>query len=136
MAHRHNTRALARTWPYPRYEPLERELRQTARNWFKAKCYPVHRRYDFILDDLENWRRNIILPEVADFIEAERQRRQDDGQGFPLHKYAHYGLSSQAMLFNVVGPMIVRCDLSPVQAALEARGVACPEGVGQVRGLD
>jgi len=124
-----NSRALARTWPYPRYEPFERELRQTAADWFKVKGFPVHRRYPFVLDDLKNWRRNIILSEVADYIEHERKRRQQETkQGFPLHKYVHHGLSSQAMLFNLVGPLIARNDLSPLEAAFRAKEIPWPAG--------
>ena len=123
-----SSRALARTWPYPRYEPFERELRQTAKDWFKDKGFPVHRRYAFVLDDLKNWRRNIILSDVGDYIESEMLRRQKNRQGFPLHKYVHHGLSSQAMLFNLVGPLIVRNDLSPLEQALAAKGVTWPTG--------
>ena len=128
MSRKTNSRALARTWPYTRYEPFVKELRKVAKEWFKAKSHPVRSKKAYILDEHQNWRRNVILPEVADYIEAERQRRQSVKQGFPLHNHVHHGLSSQAMLFNLVGPLIVRRDLSPLKAALGASGVAWPKG--------
>jgi len=45
---------------------------------------------------------------VAAYIEEEHAQREAQQQGFPLHKYTHHGLSSQAMLFNLVGSLIVR----------------------------
>jgi hypothetical protein len=116
------------TWSYHRYEPFERELRETAQKWFQTRGYAVHPRYPFMLDDLQNWRKNIILPEVAEYVMKEMKAREQDGKGFPLHKYVHHGLSSQAMLFNLVGPMIVRGDLSPLEAAFRAKEIPWPTG--------
>jgi len=118
----------ARTWPYPRHRSVDGELRRIAAAWFSAKGHPVHRRYPFILDALENWPRNIILPEVAEYIENERQSRQAAGDGFPIHKYLHHGLSSQAMVFNLVGPLIVRGDYEPLRTALASKDLPWPSG--------
>ncbi len=63
----------------------------------------------YLLAEWEDWGSNIILPEVAEYITKERQIRSAK-KGFPLHKYIHHGLSSQAMLLNLVGPLIVRQD--------------------------
>lgn len=51
-------------------------------------------------------------------------------QGFPLHKYIHHGLSSQAMLFNLVGPLIMteKQELSPLRVTFEKHGISWPEG--------
>lgn len=123
----------ARNWPYPRHRRVDRELRRIAAEWFAAKGHPVHRRYPFILDVLKNWPRNIILPEVVEYIENERQVRQAAGEGFPIHKYLHHGLSSQAMVFNLIGPLIVRADYEPLRVVLASKDVAWPSGnvVGQ-----
>ena len=118
----------ARQWPYPRHRSFERELRRTAAEWFRAKGYPTHRRFPFILDDWNNWSHNIVLPDVAAYVESERQIRQDSGDGFPLHKYIHHGLSSQAMLFNLLGPLVLRNDFGPLQEVVEAKGVLWPTG--------
>lgn len=118
----------ARSWPYPRHRTFEANLRQTAAQWFRSKGYPVHGRYPFILDEWDNWKRNIILPEVARYIDAERESRQADGEGFPLHKFIHHGLSSQAMVFNLIGPLVVRGDYEPLRRVVQAKGLPWPTG--------
>jgi hypothetical protein len=47
---------------------------------------------------------------------------------FPLHKYLHHGLSSQAMLFNLVGALLVRGDLEPLRLACEVARIPWPQG--------
>ena len=116
-----NSRRRAKTWAYPRHLSYEKHLRGIAANWFRAKNYPTHPRYPYILAEYRDWSNNIILPDVAEYIQVQRQ-------GFPLHKYIHHGLSSQAMLFNLVGPLIVRHDLEPLQVTLRNSGVRIPQG--------
>jgi len=115
-----NSRARAKTWTYPRHLAFEKALRLMAANWFRAKGFATHQRYPYILADYADWAKNIILPEVAAYIRSQRK-------GFPLHKYIHHGLSSQAMLFNLVGPLIVRQDLEPLQNTLRKNGVVIPD---------
>jgi len=102
-------RSKAYTWPYPRHRTFERALRKTAAAWF--------------------WPDNIIDPAVAAYIQAEREQHKLEQKPFPLHKYIHHGLSSQAMLFNLVGPLIVRDDLGVLQDVFARQGLAWPEGV-------
>lgn len=85
-------------------------------------------KYPYILAQWKQWKDNLIDSGVADHIEAERRRRETQRQGFPLHKYVHHGLSSQAMLFNLVGPLMIRKDLSPLRDALEKTGIEWPAG--------
>jgi hypothetical protein len=126
-----SSRRLAQSWPYPRHRRFEEELRAAAAAWFQERGYKTHPKYPYCLADLEaDWRKNLILPEVADFIVAERTRAQEAGSPFPLHKYAHHGLSSQAMAFNLVGPLIARGDLTPLRALLESRGLTLSELAG------
>lgn len=122
-----SSRSLASTWPYPRHKTFEKRLRTAAQNWFKNKGYPVHPKMPYILDSWDNWPRNIILPEVSDYIKKERAERATV-KGFPLHKYIHHGLSSQAMLFNLIGPLIVRQDLSPLEIAFNRNDIIWSEG--------
>ena len=105
-----SSRARSRTWPYPRHRYFEKKLRKTAAAWFRDKVFAVSARYPYILADREKWTQNIILTEVAEYIQEEHARRESEKRGFPLHKYIHHGLSSQAMLFNLVGPLIVAGD--------------------------
>jgi len=124
-----SSRRKAQTWPYKRQAQFERELREAAKKWFVSHSDSVSIKYPYILAEYNDWPQNIILSEVADYIQAERDKRQKVKSGFPLHKYIHHGLSSQAMLFNLVGPLIKRDDLQPLQQALEqACGLVWPVG--------
>jgi hypothetical protein len=121
-----SSRSKALTWPYPRHHAFEDTLRRAAAEWFAARGYPVHQKMPYLLASWEDWQNNIILPEVATYIVEERALRSKK-KGFPLHKYIHHGLSSQAMLFNLVGPLIVRQDLSPLEIAFKRNNIFWPE---------
>ena len=123
-----SSRARAKTWPYPRHRDFEKMLREAAAAWFRTKGFPVRARTSYLLADREQWPQNIIRSEVAQYVREERAQRETRRQGFPLHKYIHHGLSSQAMLFNLVGPLVVERDLAPLREALTRQGVAWPEG--------
>ena len=120
-----SSRRLAKTWPFPRYYSYQRKMRETAKQWFDSKNLPRDSKYAFILDKWENWTSNLILPEVVEYIRQHKAICEGEGKPFPLHKYLHHGLSSQAMAFNLVGPLIVRHDYEPLLAALRAVGVSC-----------
>jgi hypothetical protein len=121
-----NSRKLAKEWPYPRHLNFEKSLQVAATNWFKSKKYVVDDKYPFILSDWNKWGNNIILPEVVSFIEDIKKEREQKGEGFPLHKFVHHGLSSQALLFNLIGPLIINNDLEPLKVVLKNRGIAWP----------
>ena len=122
-----NSRQLAKTWPFKRYSAYEREMRQIAATWFSRRGYSTNTRYNFILDKWENWPNNIICEEVAQYIQNEKKLAKGD-KPFPLHKYVHHGLSSQAMLFNLIGPLIVRKDLSPLKTVFAETGIDWANG--------
>jgi hypothetical protein len=115
-----------RTWGYPRYNEFSRIIHLAASEWFLVKGYKTNPKYPYILADREDWRLNIILPEVSNFIQDKSTKRHEGGDAFPLHKYLHHGLSSQAMLFNLVSPLLVRHDLAPLQKVVEGIGIAWP----------
>ena len=121
-----NSRRNAQSWPYPRHASFEAILRQSNARWFAERGYAVNSHMPYLLEHWEDWPQNIILPEVAQYIRAEQQSRIDLKQGFPLHKYIHHGLSSQAMLFNLVGPLVVQGNMEPFRLALETRGISWP----------
>ena len=123
-----SSRARARMWPYPRHRNFRKELQIAAAKWFADKGFTVSTRYPYILADREEWAQNIILPEVAAYIKEEHTQRETQRQGFPLHKYIHHGLSSQAMLFNLIGPLIVVKDLEPLRQAFAQQGITWPKG--------
>lgn len=123
-----SSRRRAQTWQYPRHQDFERLLQSAAARWFADQGFSVQSKYPYILADLEHWPQNIIVPKVVAYVVAERARRQAKRIGFPLHKYVHHGLSSQALLFNLVGPLIVRNDLEPLQRAFDREGILWPTG--------
>jgi POLQ-like helicase len=123
-----SSRARARTWPYPRHRDFQTKLRTAASTWFREKGFATSPSYPYILANWDNWPQNVILPEVASYIQAVREQRKAQQQGFPLHKYIHHGLSSQALVFNLIGPLIVRNDLDLLREAFLRQGVIWPEG--------
>ena len=125
----YSSRRNAQSWPYPRHKTFEKKLRQSNADWFAERAYPVNSRMAYLLERWEDWPKNIILPEVALYIQAEQKRRHDLRERFPLHKYIHHGLSSQAMLFNLVGPLIVQGNIAPLQQAFEAGGIPWPSEI-------
>ena len=122
-----NSRQLAKTWPHRRYSDYEREMRGYARAWFESKDLKTHSKWSFCLAEHSMWRENIICEDVRDYIENER-KRHNGKDSFPLHKFLHHGLSSQAMVFNLVGPLVVRNHLDPLRDAVQEAGIAWPKG--------
>ena len=122
-----SSRQLARTWPYRRYKAYERELRDSAARWFSEKGLATHEKMRYCLKSLDSWPQNIICADVAEYIQQENEKNIGK-EAFPLHKYLHHGLSSQAMVFNLVGPLIVRNDLEPLRVAIERVGITWPTG--------
>lgn len=82
----------------------------------------------YCLAQHEDWHDNIIDDEAIRFVENEIERNRQARTPFPLHKYVHHGLSSQVMLFNLVGPMAGRKDIRPLKLTLAEVGVPWPEG--------
>ncbi|MCL5257283.1 MAG: hypothetical protein M1319_05750 [Chloroflexi bacterium] len=121
-------RRRAKSWPYARRKDFEKSLQLEAGEWFKSKAYPVDKTYPYILEKWEQWPSNIILPEVVDYVLKEKEKAEALRKPFPLHKYIHHGLSSQAMMFNLIGPLVVRNDFSALRKALTANEIPWPGG--------
>ena len=118
-----NSREKAKQWIYPRHKEFEKTLRIASINWFNKNGFNTHSKMPYCLDKLDNWRNNIVLSEVADYIENFKSKSEKNSKPFPLHKYAHHGLSSQAMVFNLIGPLITRQDLTPLTDLLKSKGI-------------
>jgi len=94
-------------WSYPRYSNYRLEQNGIASDYFNKKEFKTDDDYPFILKNRHDWSDcNILLPSVARYIEAERVKRKSKDP-FPLHKYIHHGLSSQALLFNLFGNAVL-----------------------------
>ena len=89
-------------WEFPQYKNYRKSQNVLAASWFKQNNFLTQDKYPFILKNKTQWRNNIILSEVADFIEVKKIESEKSKTPFPLHKYIHHGLSSQAMLFNLL----------------------------------
>jgi POLQ-like helicase len=118
---------LAQTWPYGRHKSYEKELRKAAADWYSRKGLDTHPKRNYILKSRDNWRKNIISDDVVNYIEQKIERHLGSS-AFPLHNYLHHGLSSQAMTFNLIGPLIVREDFGPLRDVLAQAGISWPKG--------
>lgn len=126
-----SSRQRAKQWPYPRHKQFSSTLRAAAATWFEQRQYPTHPRMPFCLAQWDDWKSNIILPEVSAYISARSADAQQREVPFPLHKYLHHGMSSQAMAFNLIGPLITRNDYSPLAAVLKAKQVPGADDVAE-----
>jgi POLQ-like helicase len=106
------------TWPYACRRTLEGQLRQAATEWFASHGHRVAARMGYCLAEHKDWPQNIIDPAVVTLIQNEIGKRHDEAKPFPLHQYVHHGLSSQALLFNLVGPLVAHRDLEPLKQAI------------------
>jgi len=97
-------------WKYQQYKDFRKSQNEFAKNWFEKKGVAVQEKYPFILKNNSQWKENLILEEVADFIELNKKEYENKKIPFPLHKYVHHGLSSQAMLFNLLGDSTLKKD--------------------------
>lgn len=116
-------RRLANEWPFPRYKKYEAHLRKSASEWFMKKEFRVHSKMPYCLDNWDAWPQNVILSEVAEYVKQCKTECEKNRKPFPLHKYIHHGLSSQALAFNLFGPLIVRKDYKPIINLLEDKKV-------------
>lgn len=105
------------TTPISAYKAFRREVEPPASSWFKNHGKETQRRRPYILADKTRWKDNIILPEVAELATTIQ----------PLHRWIHHGLSSQAMLINLFGPLMLRDDLGALADAFSTAGVKWPE---------
>ena len=100
----------------PLYDEYHAIVEGSASRWFHDNRCAVTDTKPFILQAHDNWRANIILDEVYAAVEPVR----------PRHTMIHHGLSSQALAFNLFGPLLVRNDWDAVRPAFEAQGIPWP----------
>lgn len=100
------------TWSFPHGKKWEEDLKRHLAKYFKGKKFkdekfPVSSRHPYILAKHSDWHENIISERVWKYIEEQKKERYENNKPFPLHKWIHHGLSSQAFLFNLLGPLVV-----------------------------
>ena len=96
----------AGTQPLEHSKKWEVDLQRRLAKYFSHKKYQVFPTKGYILRHRSDWPKNIILDKVSDYIKKQKDKRHKNGQPFPLHKWIHHGLSSQAFLFNLLGPLV------------------------------
>jgi hypothetical protein len=100
----------------PSFKEFRKKQEATAAAWFKKKGFAVNSKSDYILSDREKWGQNILEAEVYQFIVEQKAAAKTSGAPFPIHKYIHHGLSSQAMLFNLLGRLVLSKDYQTLSA--------------------
>ena len=108
------------------HNDIRQILEKSSAEWFKKKGCPTRPEYPYILKNRSDWRKNIILPEVFDYV---MERKQARNYPFPLHDWLHHGLSSQAMLFNLFGPLVVKNSLVVLAEPFREAGVIFPKQI-------
>ena len=107
----------------------EADLKRQLAEYFKNKNYQVYATKDYILRDRSDWRKNIILNRVSKYIESQKDKCYKNNEPFPLHKWIHHGLSSQAFLFNLLGPLVVDKQWHAFDEILHQAGIQLSTGV-------
>ena len=95
---------------HQKFSDFRKSQEEFSKNWFAKNGFVVQEKHPYILKDKSQWKENLILKKVADHIESKRKECEDCKIPFPLHKYIHHGLSSQAMLFNLLGEATMKRD--------------------------
>jgi Restriction Endonuclease associating with ARP len=100
------------------------DMRLVSSNYFKKNGYYTEEKRKYILRNWGDWKNNIINDYgLIAFLESEISRHKDMKKPFPLHKYVHHGLSSQACLFNLFGPIIARANFSLLKNIILLSGI-------------
>jgi len=94
-------------------------LRAQVAAYFAEKGLPVRSTAPYILaGGKQRWPLNIIDPEVVAMIRTIMAERP-----FPLHRWVQHGLSSQALLFNLIGPVLLARRWDVFDAVLGSAGI-------------
>ena len=96
---------MSNAWPYQRRSEWVAEQRRTVATYFRERGVAVGRQ-DYILKDRDAWEHNLVDPGLRAWLIDLQQKRQASRGTFPIHKWIHHGLSSQALLVNLLGPAL------------------------------
>lgn len=98
-----------------------KQIRSNAKRYYLNKKYSTAK-CGYILEKYDDWHNNVIEPIVRIYIDNEI-RNKKAGATFALHKYIHHGLSSQACLFNLLGPYIANKSYDILQEIIKLSGI-------------
>jgi len=111
----------------------QQALARNIAGYYKEKGYATSLRYPWVLARRADWHKNIIVPEVWRYIEQQRRERRRKKVSMALHRWLHHGFSSQAFLFNLLGPLIVNEQWHILDEIVREAGIKL---VGQISGAD
>lgn len=111
------TQQIQETMQHSQYSDYRKHLESAAADWFKSNGKIVAKSAPYVLSKRSLWPDNIILQSVVGYIKKKKSEAEEKKMSFPLHKWVHHGLSSQAMLFNLFGPLLATGDISPAKSA-------------------
>ena len=120
-------RSMAPDWPYPCRQQFERELQRAATAWFETKGLPRHPRYPYCLAEWEQWPCNVILPEVAEYVQRVKREVRSQRAAVPT---SQVGASWSQQPGNAVQPPGA-ADRAPRHDS--PRGGVRPAGPGVAR---
>jgi hypothetical protein len=89
------------------HKNYRKKLNVIASDYFRKLGVQVQTKMPYILKDRRNWDKNLLSKNIYDCINKQFEIAQKNGEPFPIHKYIHHGLSSQALLFNLFGEFII-----------------------------
>jgi len=105
-----------------KYDDYKRIMKEAASAWFARRGYSTDPNSRYCLESKRKWKQNIIRSEVADYIN-EIINKSAGRNSFSLHKYIHNGLSSQAMVINLFGPLVVAERFDTIRSVLVSSGI-------------
>ncbi len=112
----------------PRYKQYQTDLRKIAGKWFVENGKEVTDTRPYCLKLHDSWKHNLLNKDLALHIAGIIDDRHEEGLRFPLHTWIHHGLSSQALCFNLFGPMMMKDDYSPLIKILKENDIEWPSG--------
>lgn len=103
------------SWKYNKFSEFRKDQERIASKYFfnmgKSNIdLKVQDKSPYILKDRKDWEKNIILESVFEYVNEKKTEAKNSKVSYPLHKYIHHGLSSQAMLFNLFGEPLIKKD--------------------------
>lgn len=111
------------TWQYDSFQAFRKQQNKIATQYFTNKGFQVQPKKTYSLSGRTEWSKNIILESVYQYIDVKKSEAKDNKDAYHLHKDLHYGLSSQAMLFNLFGDAVVKKDYKFFQEVFHSTGI-------------
>jgi POLQ-like helicase len=109
-------------WPYDRRSAWIDTQRRTVAAYFKKRNIRVNRE-GYILEDRKAWEGNLVDASLKEWLLGLQAERQAAGGAFPIHKWIHHGLRSQALLINLLGPLLRAKRWDVMDAILKVAGL-------------